>query len=135
MHIFIHQRIAGIQQIKQDHTAVEKTFKECIKIAENSPQNLIQMVDAKSSKPLDADSRADQVFIWQNNLLKFYLENDIEKATDFGTELIDDIGDIISPEMRTDLKMTVGTAHSLLCDDLDEAIKLFNEVIDETIDP
>lgn len=31
------------------------------------------------------------VFMWQNNLLKFYMEHDIDKAIAFGGELTEDL--------------------------------------------
>jgi hypothetical protein len=33
--------------------------------------------------------------MWQNNLLKFYMENDIVKAIDFAKDLIDEQGSIL----------------------------------------
>ena len=58
---------------------VEEMFKLSIQVAENSKEKL--------SKSLD---QTQTVFMWQNNLLKFYMENDIEKAVDFAKELIDE---------------------------------------------
>ena len=73
------------------------------------------------------DTRTSNVFVWQNNLLKFYLENNIDKAIDFGHELRDDIGGHLQPAERQDLDFSLATAHSLKCEDLDMAIKLYNE--------
>mmetsp|Transcript_24331 Transcript_24331/g.37647 ORF Transcript_24331/g.37647 Transcript_24331/m.37647 type:complete len:215 (-) Transcript_24331:485-1129(-) len=68
--------------------------------------------------------------MWQNNLLKFYLEHEIFKAVEFGTELVDDVAPLLPNHMAQDLKMSVGTAHSLLCSDLDQAVKLFEEALE-----
>jgi len=54
-------------------------FKRSIQVAENSKEKL--------SKSLD---QTQTVFMWQNNLLKFYMENDIDKAIDFAKDLIDE---------------------------------------------
>ena len=59
-------------------------FKRSIQVAENSNEKL--------SKSLD---QTQTVFMWQNNLLKFYMENDIEKAIDFAKDLIDEQGHIL----------------------------------------
>lgn len=69
------------------------------------------------------------IFLWQNNLLKFYLENNIEKAIEYGQELQDEIGDILLDVSQQDLKFSIATAHSLKCDDLDNAIKLYDECL------
>jgi tetratricopeptide (TPR) repeat protein len=117
--IYINQRIASLQQMKQDIDGVEETFQECITIAENSKINSLV-------KP---ESRTQNVFVWQNNLLKFYLEHNISKAIDFGNELIEDIAPILPEISQQDLKFSVATAHSLICSDLDTAISLYGESI------
>ena len=33
--------------------------------------------------------------MWQNNLLKYYLENDLERAVESGEELIEERGNIL----------------------------------------
>lgn len=51
--------------------------------------------------------------MWQNNLLKFYIENDIEKAISYGTELIEEVSQILPKEDQDDLKFSVATSHAL----------------------
>ena len=41
--------------------------------------------------------------MWQNNLLKFYMENDIKKAIDYSKELIEEHGEILMPKDKCDL--------------------------------
>ena len=94
---------------------MENVFHRCIETAENSPFN-----------KLKSDTRTSNIFLWQNNLLKFYLENNIDKAIDYGHELNDEIGELLTPEESQDLKFSVATAHSLKCDDLDLAVDLYN---------
>jgi hypothetical protein len=33
--------------------------------------------------------------MWQNNLLKYYLENDLEKAVEYGEELIEERANLL----------------------------------------
>lgn len=47
------------------------------------------------------DPKLDQVqnrFMWQNNLLKFYLEHKIDDAIDYCDELIEEVGSILPAE-------------------------------------
>lgn len=119
-HLYILQRIAGIQKIKRDLDGMEETFTECINIAENSPYHKGQNKEA---------SRLSNIFQWQNNLLKFYLDNNIDKAIDYGHELIDDLAPMLPAQSQQDLKFTVATAQSLKCYDLDGAIKLYESTL------
>ena len=52
----------------KDLEAVEETFHKCIDVAENSPLR----------KGGDK-TRIQNIFTWQNNVLKFYLDNNIDK--------------------------------------------------------
>ncbi len=63
--------------------------------------------------------------MWQNNLLKFYMENDIEKAIEFAKDLIDDQGHILPQKDLCDLKFSLGTSLALAGnpDQLDPAIQ------------
>ena len=79
--MFLYQRIASLQIIKRDLIAVEETFKKCIDCAEQSSISLDPKLD-----------QTQNVFMWQNNLLKFYMEHDIDKAIGYGRELTEDIG-------------------------------------------
>ena len=80
-HLFLHQKIASLQVMDRDILAVEETFKKCIEISENAAVPLNSKLD-----------QAQNIFMWQNNLLKFYIENDIEKAISYGRELIEEVG-------------------------------------------
>jgi|DEB0MinimDraft_12_1074336.scaffolds.fasta_scaffold238861_1 hypothetical protein len=51
-------------------------------------------------------------------MLKFYLEHDVEKAVDFGHDLIDEVGPLLAEPSAQDLKFSVATALSLKCDGL-----------------
>ena len=51
--------------------------------------------------------------MWQNNLLKFYLEHDIAKAKDYSRELIHDLGNILPENDVCDLKFSLATAFAL----------------------
>lgn len=67
-------------------------------------------------------------------MLKFYLEHDIDKAVDFGSDLIDEVGPILKEPSVQDLKFSVATAHSLKCDGLEgarTAINIFEECLYE----
>ena len=81
LHLYIFQRMASIYQIQKDFHSMESIFQRCIETSENSPFNQLKQ-----------DTRTSNVFVWQNNLLKFYLENNIDKAIDYGHELKDEIG-------------------------------------------
>lgn len=54
-----------------------------------------------------------KVFMWQNNLLKFYLDYNVDQACDYGGELLSDIGDRLLPGDQVDLKFSLATALSL----------------------
>lgn len=65
--------------------------------------------------------------MWQNNLLKFYLEHDLEKALDFGQDLLQDVAPLLAEPFVQDLKFTLATAQSMKAEDLDTAITLYQE--------
>ena len=74
--------------------------------------------------------------MWQNNLLKFYMENDITKAIDYAKDLVDEHGSILGKSDLCDLKFSLGTSYALQGDQsfLDLAIKEFKsslEIADE----
>lgn len=48
--------------------------------------------------------------MWQNNLLKFYMENDVERAIEYSKELIDEHGSILPEKDQTDLKFSLATS-------------------------
>jgi hypothetical protein len=115
IHLYLYQRIAGIQRILKDLDGVEETFHKCIDVAENGPLR----------KGGDK-TRIRNIFTWQNNVLKFYLDNNIDKAIDYGNELLDQVGPILDAPELQDLQFSLGTAHSLKCDDLDQALVLYD---------
>lgn len=41
--------------------------------------------------------------MWQNNLLKFYMEHDIKKAINLCKDIMDDHGSILEPKDLCDL--------------------------------
>ena len=53
------------------------------------------------------------VFMWQNNLLKFYMENDITKAIDYAKDLVDEHGQILGKNDLCDLRFSLGTSYAL----------------------
>ena len=61
--------------------------------------------------------------MWQNNLLKFYMEHDINKAITYSGELVDEVGGLLSPESLSDLHFSQGTSIALRghVDDIDLA--------------
>ena len=83
-HLFLYQKIASLQIINGDILATEDTFKKCIDVAENAVLPLNPSMDQTAN-----------VFMWQNNLLKFYIENDIDKAISYGKELSEEFGQIL----------------------------------------
>lgn len=58
--------------ILQDLDKVEETFMKSIEVAEKSKMHLVRDLD-----------QTQTVFMWQNNLLKFYMENNVERAIDY----------------------------------------------------
>ena len=83
-HLFLYQKIASLQILLYDLEGVEESFKKCIEVAEKTrtPQN----------PKLD---QTQNVFMWQNNLLKFYLEHDVDKAIEYSKELMEDMANIL----------------------------------------
>ena len=68
--------MASIQQILGNINEVESQFKECVEMGKKLyPRN-----------KEDATKR----FMWENNLMKFYLEYDVDKACDYGHDLLHD---------------------------------------------
>lgn len=57
----------------------------------------------------------NQIFMCQNNLLKHYLENDVDKCVDYGNDMLNQKDDLkwLSYYNQHDLYFTVGTAHIL----------------------
>lgn len=70
-------------------------------------------------------------FIWQNNLLKFYLTHNIDKAIDYSHEILDEAGPILQQHALADLKFNLATAYNLRGDDndLDDVIRLYTECL------
>lgn len=126
LHLYIYQRIAGIQQILGDRDAVEETFQKCIETSKNSPFN--KVLAKKGTKEAEQQMLSN-VFMWQNNLLKFFLEFDVERAIDYGQDVISDVGPKLPSLNQQDLYFSVGTAYSLECEEIDTAIDLYNQAL------
>jgi len=73
LHQIILYRIASVQKILKNNEGVEDVFRRSIAIAENSP------VEDRG-----ANTRLARVFHQQSNLLKFYIENNVNKAVEYG---------------------------------------------------
>ena len=101
-HLFLYQKIASLQIIQRDILAVEETFKKCIDVAENAQISLNPKIDQTSN-----------VFMWQNNLLKFYMEHDIDKAIGYGFDLTEEHGNILATGDQDDLKFSIATSYAL----------------------
>ena len=67
-HLFLYQRMASIQQMLGDVGQVESTFRRCVDTAEKIYQ------PHKGTKA----EELSKIFMWQNNLLKFYLEYNVD---------------------------------------------------------
>ena len=74
--------------------------------------------------------------MWQNNLLKFYMEHDIDKAVSYGRELTDEFAQILPQAEQDDLKFSLATSHALRGDlsVFDEVKTLFTECVDSMPD-
>lgn len=72
--------------------------------------------------------------MWQNNLLKFYMEHDVLKAIDYSKELIDEIGNILPKNDLSDLKFSLATSYALHgnMENLDTVQKLFVESLEDS---
>eukprot|EP00347_Sterkiella_histriomuscorum_P004387 403360655 len=115
-HLYVFQRIASIQTILQDAPGVESTFLRCTETANKLyPRN-----------KEDAPRR----FMWHNNLLKFYIDCDIDKACDYGSDLLSDYEQVLNNSDLTDLKFSLATSYSLQGIELDSAEKLFTESLE-----
>ena len=67
-HLFLYQRMASVQQILGDGREMEAIWRKCVETAEKMyPQH-------KGTKPADVS----KLFLWQNNLLKFYLDYNVD---------------------------------------------------------
>ena len=70
--------------------------------------------------------------MWQNNLLKFYMEHDIDKAIGYGGDLQDELGELIGKADQNDLKFSIATSFALKgdMDHFDKAKGLFTECLE-----
>ena len=84
-HLFLYQRMASLHMLLHDLGGVEEKFKRSVEVAESTPVSLNPGMDQTAS-----------VFMWQNNLLKFYLEHDVNKAIEYAKDLLDEHGAILS---------------------------------------
>ena len=72
------------------------------------------------------------VFLWQTNLLRFYLQNDLEKAISLGEDIIEEQGISLDNDRLSDVKFNLATAIALRGDedDLKQVITLYNEALE-----
>lgn len=78
--------------VMQNLQGVEDTFQKSIKVAEKTTERLHKNMD-----------QTQAVFMWQNNLLKFYMENDVKRAIDYSKELMEEHGTILGAKDMCDL--------------------------------
>jgi hypothetical protein len=78
------------------------------------------------------NDQTNNTFIWQNNLIKFYLTHDLDKAIDYSTEILDEQGQILSKDNLYELKFNLATAYNLRGDEqeLSEVITLYKECLE-----
>ena len=81
---------------------VEEVFKKCVSVAENVKTSL--------NKEYDQTTNA---FMWQNNLLKFYLQHDMDKAVSYAAELQEEVGHLLQVADKSDLDFSMGTSLAL----------------------
>jgi len=101
--LFILQRKASLHRIEEDVDKVEECYVKCADIAKSAykdPRNW---------------------FLWENNLLKFYLEADVDKACSYGQDLLGQpsIKDGIGQGDLTDLYFSVGVRFEMSLNMLD----------------
>jgi len=74
----------------------------------------------------------NQVFMCQNNLLKHYLENDVDKCVDYGNKILTHKDDVrkLSYYNQHDLYFTVGTAHVLQGDSNLKGVEILEKCYD-----
>ena len=75
--------------------------------------------------------------MWQNNLLKFYIEHDVPKAIEYARQLIEEVAHQLPANDRAELKFSLATSMILEGDPeyLPEAKSIFAVCADETADP
>lgn len=81
---------------------MEEIFKKSIEVAEKTTERLHKDMD-----------QTQAVFMWQNNLLKFYMENDIKQAIEYSKELMEEHGTILDPKDKCDLQFSLATSYVL----------------------
>ena len=67
--------------------------------------------------------------MWQNNLLKFYLEYNVDQACDYGSELFSDLNDRLPIADLADLQFTLATGMALKGSQLNEAESHFDQAL------
>jgi hypothetical protein len=67
--------------------------------------------------------------MWQNNLLKFYLEYNVDQACDYGNDLLSDLQDRLPSQDLSDLLFSLATALSLQGSHLTDAESLFTQAL------
>jgi tetratricopeptide (TPR) repeat protein len=120
-HLFLYQRMASIQQMLGDINEVEGTFRRCVETAEKIYQ------PHKGTKGEDMS----KIFMWQNNLLKFYLEYNVDQACDYGNELVQELQERLPKQDMVDLYFSTATALALQGSQLGEAETMYEQALAE----
>ena len=69
--------------------------------------------------------------MWQNNLLKFYLEYNVDQACDYGNDLLSDLQERLPSQDLSDLYFSLATALALQGSQLTEAESMFNLALEK----
>ena len=67
--------------------------------------------------------------MWQNNLLKFYLDYNVDQACDYGNELISDLQDRLPTNDMIDLQFSLATGLALQGSQLTQAESLLETAL------
>lgn len=57
------------------------------------------------------------------------MENNVDKAIDYGTELYDEVVPLLDQINGNEMRFSLATAHSLKCEEIDTAIGLYKEAL------
>jgi tetratricopeptide (TPR) repeat protein len=119
-HLFLYQRLASIHMLQLDFNSVEKRFQQCIEVAEKGKKSMNKKND-----------QTHNTFIWQNNLIKFYLAHNVDKAIEFSSDILEEQGSILDKSNLSDLKFNLATAYNLRGQDSDlvHVLRLYNECL------
>jgi hypothetical protein len=94
--------MASIHTMMGDLDGTEKALAECVNVVET----------AKTSFNPKLDKNA-MVWLWQDNLLRFYIHNKIDRAIDYATEIYEDPNTELSDHNKSALLFNLGTSYAL----------------------